>query len=60
MKGDAWAVELKDGGLPALTKLREMGENMQSVIRRIYARIFPSFNELLEREFRIVKEVVRR
>ena len=37
-----------------------MGENMKSVIRRIYARIFPSFNELLEREFRIVKEVVRR
>ncbi len=59
MKGDAWAEELKDGRLPTLTKLREMGENMKSVIRRIYARIFPSFNELLEREFRIVKEGVQ-
>ena len=49
-----------NGGLPTLTKLREMGENIKGVIRSIYWIIFPLLVETLKRSFRIVKEVVRR
>ena len=60
MKGDAWAEKLRDGELPTLTKLREMGENIKGVIRSICWIIFPLLVETLKRSFRIVKEVVRR